>query len=334
MNRNVIATIFASLLATGAPTVAQVTPPPMPVPVLTPTPTPTPAKEGWGNETELNVVFTQGNSDVATVGFKNVLLGRWSIETFRLKLEALRTANADDWFQQADAGYTWLPGETPVVGSTSLVKPPVEPDAENYFAEARFDRTIRKQLNWHVGASWDRNADAGILNRYIVFGGLGNLWRDLDTLKLQTSYGLSWTDRQEETPDPDKEKNFAGVRLSLNYKQTFGKNTTFAIDWTGNMSVADTGDWSSDLTPSLSVSMSKRLSLRVSWRLLYNSEPALQDVDLVARVELVDPDGVPGSGDEYFQTVSSGGYEIVYGETRVRKESLDQIFKTGLVVSF
>jgi hypothetical protein len=319
-----VAAMFVGVLTMGAAGAADGTP--APAPATEPAP--------WSNDTELSAVFTQGNSDTATVGFKNVLVRRWTDEVFRLKLEALRTANSDDWFEQADAGYTWLPGETPTPGSATLVKPPVESDAENYFAEARFDRTIRKELNWHVGGSWDRNADAGILSRWIVFGGLGNLWRDVDELKLQTSYGLSYTDREEETPDPEKEERFAGVRLSLNYRQKFGKSTTVGIDWTGNVSIADPGDWSSDLTTSVSVTMSKRLSLRVSLRWLYNSEPALEDADLVARVELVDPDGVPGSGDEYFQTVSEGGYEIVYGETRVRKESLDQIFTTGLVVSF
>jgi putative salt-induced outer membrane protein YdiY len=320
MSRPLIAVIFVGALATGATAAAEETP--------------APPEKVWANDTEFNLVFTEGNSNTTTVGFKNTLLRRWSRELFRLKLEALKSANSDDWFEQVDAGYTWLPGETPTAGNSHLVKPPPEPDAENYFAEARFDRTIHKELNWNVGASWDRNEDAGILSRSIVFGGLGNLWRNLDTLELQTSYGLSWTDRQEETPDPEKEERFFGLRMTLNYLQKFGKNTTLGIDWTANMSLADAGDWSSDLTTSLSVSMSKRLSLRVGLRFLYNSEPALEDVDLVARVELIDPDGVPGSGDEYFQTVSEGGHEIVFGETRVRKETLDAIFTTGLVVSF
>jgi hypothetical protein len=66
----------------------------------------------------------------------------------------------------------------------------------------------------------------------------------------------------------------------------------------------------------------------------YNNEPALEDVDVVARVAVRDPDGVPGSGDEFVETVTEGGYEVAVGETRVRKEQLDTIFKTTLVVSF
>jgi hypothetical protein len=80
--------------------------------------------------------------------------------------------------------------------------------------------------------------------------------------------------------------------------------------------------------------MSKYFSLKVSLQWQFNHEPALQDADVIARVVLEDPDGVPGSGDEYFRTVSSGGMELTIGEDRVRKEQLDTIFRTTLVVDF
>lgn len=296
-----------------------------------------PPSKNWSNETEFSLVVTEGNSNTETVGLKNLLTRKWENAEFRLKLEALRTDTSDDWFVQVDPGVTWLPGESPPPATgTTLVKPPTEPDAENYFVEGRYDRTIpqKTNLSWHAGASWDRNKDAGILNRYIVFGGVGNLWWDREDLRFQTSYGLSYTDREEETPDPEKEDQFVGARLSWNYMNMFGKNTTYNNDMTFNLSLSDLQDWSSEMTNAISVSMNKWLSLRVSLRWLYSNEPALEDVDLLARVELRDPDGVPGSGDEFFETVSGGGAELVFGETRVRKEKLDQIFKTTLVISF
>jgi len=288
----------------------------------------------WANETELSVALTEGNSSTQSVAFKDTFRWRWSDSRLQLKVDVLRSANADDWFVQVDPGFTWEPGETPTGVTSSLVKLPSVLDAENYFVEGRYDRTIRKELNWNAGASWDSNEDAGIESRYIVFAGLGHLWVDREDRKFLSSYGLSGTDRREETPDPEKEERFAGVRLSWTYMDKLGKNTTFDHDWTVNVSLADTNDWSSDMTNALSVSMSKRLSLRVSLRWLFNHEPALQDVDQVARVEVRDPDGVPGNGDEFFETVGDGGSEIVFGETRVRKDDLDQVFKTTLVLSF
>ncbi len=124
------------------------------------------------------------------------------------------------------------------------------------------------------------------------------------------------------------------MRGSLQYRQKFGDTTTYDNDTVFNMSLADRRDWSADMTNSLSVSMNRWLSLRVSLRWLYDREPALEDVDVSARIVLRDPDGVPGSGDEFFETVMDGGIEIGLGESSVRKEQLDQVFKTTLVVSF
>lgn len=80
--------------------------------------------------------------------------------------------------------------------------------------------------------------------------------------------------------------------------------------------------------------MTDRLSLRVSLHWLYNNIPALDDFDLVARAVVVDPDGIPGNGDEYFQTVDSGGVEIDLGTQVERREKLDTVWTTSLGISF
>lgn len=290
--------------------------------------------KAWTNETELSVVLTEGNSNTESLGFKNTLRRRWENSSFGLKLEALRATTSDDWYEQVDPGVTWEPGADPPSSGRTLVKPPAELDVENYFVEGRYDRKIRERLDWHAGTSWDRNKDAGILNRTIVFGGVGNRWRDREDLRFQTSYGVSWSDREEETPDPEKDEQFLGARLGLTFLYRFVESTTYTSDWTTNFNLTDSKDWSSDMTNAISVAMGKRLSLRVSLRWLYANEPALEEIDVLARVETRDPDGVPGSGDEFFETVASGGSEVTLGEARVRRERLDQVFKTTLVVSF
>ena len=55
---------------------------------------------------------------------------------------------------------------------------------------------------------------------------------------------------------------------------------------------------------------------------------------MVARIELVDPDGIPGNGDEFFRTVASGGFTAEIGESQVRKKQLDTTFTTSLVINF
>jgi hypothetical protein len=49
---------------------------------------------------------------------------------------------------------------------------------------------------------------------------------------------------------------------------------------------------------------------------------------------VTNPDGIPGSGDERFRTLSSGGSKLVVGSADARKDKLDTIFKTALVLKF
>ena len=58
------------------------------------------------------------------------------------------------------------------------------------------------------------------------------------------------------------------------------------------------------------------------------------DLDVIAFVEVINPDGIPGSGDERFRTLSSGGSKLVIGSADARKDTLDTIFKTALVIKF
>ena len=82
------------------------------------------------------------------------------------------------------------------------------------------------------------------------------------------------------------------------------------------------------------MSVNSHLSVRKNQQFLYENEPALEDIDIIARTVLIDPDGIPGSGDELFETVADGGAEVDLGGGRLRKERLDTIFRTALVVSF
>jgi hypothetical protein len=294
----------------------------------------TEAKKKWSNETELGIVATRGNSTTQTLGLKDTLRRFWNKARFQLKLQGTLQQSGDDRERVVDPGFTWEPGAPPPADvTTTLVTPPVETDNEIYLIEGRYDRDIRKNLTWNAGASWDRNVDAGIINRYIVFGGVGNVWWDREDLHFYTTYGLSWTDRQEEDPDPEKDDRFPGFRFTWDYLNQWGKVTTYENDWTVNVNLKDAADYSFDMVNKLTVSMAKHLSLSVSLQWLYNNEPALEDVDLIAYVEVVDPDGVPGSGDEFIRT-TDGGAELNLGEVQERKDSLDTIFMTSLVISF
>ncbi len=299
----------------------------------TPAPAPEP-KRRWTNSTDVSLVVTQGNSDVQTVGLKNTFEYKADRGKSRFKVDALRSDTADDPFLLVAPGVRFAPGTVPTNFTTTEVRPETEPDVARFFAEGRYDGALRKRTTWNAGASWETNDDAGIVSRTIVFGGLGTDWLDRDDRKFRTTYGLSFTDRVEEIFDPEKEERFAGVRLTTDFMDRLGASTQYDCDFTLNVSVADASDYNVDLTQGLAVNMSNHLALKASLQLLYAGEPALEEVDVVVRVRFVDPNGIPNSGDEYYETVSSGGTEITIGDDNIRKEQLDTIFRTSLQITF
>jgi putative salt-induced outer membrane protein YdiY len=291
-------------------------------------------KLGWSNSTDVSVVAKEGNARVHTIGFKNMLRRHWKRSDFRLRLEGMQSNQADDRYLIVDPGLTWEPGAEPPPFTTSVVKPGIEPDVERYFVEGKYDRMITERIFWSAGGSWDRNEDAGILHRYIGFGGIGHEWIRKEGHKFKTAYGLSYTDRQEDEVDPEKDDRFGGVRFTWDYLNKFGEVTVYTSVFTANISMEDTSDYSLDMTNAIAVNMSHHLALKVGLQWLFENEPALEDVDIIALTLLVDPDGIPGNGDEYFETVESGGFEITVGEEDLRKEQLDTIFTASLVINF
>ena len=261
---------------------------------------------GWSNVTDLSLVITDGNSSTETFGFKNRLRRNWTRARYTFNVDAVRSNTADDPI--AVIRDPELPDYDIITFDKTL-------DVENYFVENRYDRSITERFYWNVGLTWDRNKDAGIESRWIGFAGVGNIWWDRDDLKFNTSYGLSYTSRQEEDETPDKDDTFPGFRLNWEYENQWGKVTVFENDWTYNYNFSNSTDWNSSMTSSIVVAMNSRLAMRVSLQWLYNNLPALQDLDVFLRDDNGNLIGLP----------------VVVQEP---KEKLDTIFRTSLVIKF
>ena len=281
---------------------------------------------GWFNSTELSAVVTEGNSKNQAIGFKNLLRRRWSSSAFRLRAEATKAQSADDSFGAVDPG-TVAPG-VPIDEQDLgfiLVEPGLEPNVDVALLEGRYDRNITERFFWHVGAGWDRNDSAGIIARYQVFAGVGNVWFDREGFELSTAYGLSYNDVEEKTPDPGKDPKFAGLRFESNYLNAFGAATEYRNNLSVNTSLSDLGDFRFDMINSIRVKMTDLLALQLSLQWLYQNRPALEDIDLVL---FTDADGnviFPCGGNCNQTTI---------GKVATRKKKLDTIFNVSLVVSF
>jgi putative salt-induced outer membrane protein YdiY len=302
-----------------------------------------PAAPKWSGRFDLGLALTEGNSNSEAFNLKGRIERQLERTRLRFKAEGINTDTADDRVRLVEPGVTWLPGEVPPVeeAATSIVDPAIEPDVEQYFLELLLERTLKKdpkrgagKLKWHSGISWDRNVEAGLTGRTVGFAGFGHDWWDREDLGFRTRYGLSYTHRNERTKDPEKDEDFAGVRFSWFYHNKWGPRVEYENDLTYNLSLVDSSDYSLTMTQSLDVPMSQRLSLVVSLRWQYNNFPALEDIDVVAEVVIRDPDGIPGSGDEFFETVAGGGTHIDIGTIRERKKDLDTVLSTSLRITF
>ena len=289
---------------------------------------------GWDNATELSVVRTGGNAETQTLGFSNTLRVRGTAHRLRLRFDGVRSRAGDERYLLVAPGVRFPPGARPDQFETVTARPLLEPDVEQYFVEGRYDRELGEHFLWHAGASWDRNNDAGIRNRTIVFGGVGNTWIDRESTGLATAYGVSCTAREELVADGAKADHFAGFRIDSDYRQRLGTITSVDGALTLNVSLVDRSDYSVKSTSGVAVAMTDHLSLRISLQWLYEHQPAFEEAAIVALVALRDPDGAPGSGDELFETVADGGLAIDLGTGHLRKDGLDTILRTALVISF
>jgi hypothetical protein len=294
-----------------------------------------PPKLGWSNSTDLSLIVTAGNSAAQTWGFTDELRHTWKDARFLFEAKVVRSDTSDDRFFLVAPGLEFPVGGAPANPSTSLVKPEPTLDVANYLLRGSYERNITPTFFWNTGTSWDRNDDAGILNRYIVHAGVGHKWVDQERRRFATSYGISYTDREEEEPDPEKDRRFGGARLGWEYTERIKAGNAFDNKFAANVNLSDPSDYSIDTTSALTVSVVSHVSLKVSLQWLYEHEPALEsDLDVIAFVEVINPDGIPGSGDERLRTLSSGGSTLVLGSADARKDKLDTVFRTALVIKF
>lgn len=256
----------------------------------------------WSDTAELSFVATGGNTAASSFGLKNILVGSWGKSEIMVRASGIRVET-----EKGSRRAVELPG-----GGFTVVDPDSEVAAENYALSVRYDRKIRERFFWFAGTGWDRNEPAGIRGRYVAEVGAGNTWRDEEHLKFKTTYAATITKQNDVTPIPGAEDRFGGLRVAWDYLNRFGKSTTYTNVLIVDENLDQTSDWRVDMQNGLAVSISEKLALKVGLQLLYDNEPAVEQVDLFMA------DGTTATG-----------------ETRlVPLDELDTIFTVSLVVSY
>lgn len=221
----------------------------------------------WSGSADFSLVRTSGNAEAETLGLRTLWAREGQASTVTLEAAGLRAESTTT--ERFGVGTPDDFREVEISNS--------EVTAQNYMARARYDRLVSERLFWFLGVGWDRNTFAGIDARYVGSVGAGHHWFKSDTGHFTTTYGLTYTSREEVIGTTD---SFAGVRLGYDYGRQFTPTTLF-----GSVLIADTNfdeasDYRADFTNWVAVTMTERLALKVSVQVLYANLPALAALTL------------------------------------------------------
>ncbi len=233
------------------------------------------APAGWTGSGALGVVATSGNTETSSISGRLEADREWASGTLRLTAAALRAEKTET--ERRAIGAT--PDDVRIVEISDT-----EPTAESYSAAGQYDRELTERLFAFGSAGWERDELAGIADRSTVGAGLGHVWADREELESRTSYGVTYT-REEGTSG--LEQDFAGLRVSWDYRRLLTETTTYTHALVVNENLDDTDDLRADLLASIAVAMTERLALEVSGQVKFDNQPAFEAVPR----EL--PDGTP-----------------------------------------
>jgi putative salt-induced outer membrane protein YdiY len=260
---------------------------------------------GWSDAAELSYVMTGGNAGANTIGITNSLLRKWEKSLFALKASFIRSETT------TRTRIAVAPNSTDLENYEVIKKDHSQTGVEFYAVNGRYDHNISDRLFWYGGAGWERNRTAGVLNRFSVAGGAGKVWRDLPDLKLRADVALTLTREEDVVDTPGIDELFAGVRFTYDVSRRLSENTEYigfsALD--ENLQQGHDLRW--ETNSALRISMSRRLSLKVGYRTLFDNLPASVSVPLES------PEGIPTGTD-----------------VLARLGKWDTIFSTSLVYNF
>jgi len=217
---------------------------------------------------DLSYVLTSGNSTSSTLGFKGDLTHRWAKQSVGFAAGGLRASSSPE---------TRYAVGTP--GDFEVQVPPSEQTAENYYARGRYDYNLSARVFYSLGAGWERNQFSGLQNRWVGDTGIGYIFFNNDKTSFRSALGITYT-KEDYTVDDGSDGSFVGARLGWDFRHQVFAGTTLTHSLIADENLEDTADLRVDAQFGLQVAMTKRLGLKVNWRLLWDNQPALAEYNL------------------------------------------------------
>lgn len=255
---------------------------------------------GWKNVANVGFVVTSGNSSTSTLSVDDKLTRVWKNAELTFSGGALRVRTVDDRFAIGSEN------DFVVVEDTTR-----DLDNERYYLFGRYDRDITSKFFWVAGGGWDRDGNAGIDSRTMLWGGLGNTWRNDKHMRFKTDYGITFTRRIDEIPDSERNEKYSEARLAWNYEHHFAAKTQFNSDFAFFVNLGKAEDYRFNTLNAVTTNLSSVFALRFSLQFLYQALPAFEEIDLFA---------------------FEGGAQT--GVAVVRKKGLDSVLNFSVVMTF
>jgi len=222
----------------------------------------------WTDVAELSFVLTSGNSESNSFGARNTLTRSFDSSELSLDAGGIRVESGTITRTAIGTGQTDF---------TVLDQTDRETTAENYFAQLRFDKQLSERAYVYTSGGWIRNRFAGVDNRWTGATGFGiNLvTNDLSTFAVDLGATVTSEDRISGATE-----SFGGLRLTWNYTRQVTETTEFASHLIVDENISDIDDLRANFDNSIAVAISSVLALKAGVKLLFDNQPALEEVDL------------------------------------------------------
>lgn len=224
---------------------------------------------GWYDQAEFSLVLTAGNTQSNTFGVKNKLERLFPAARLALDAGGLRVESGT-----TDRTAIGTPSDFEVVETTDT-----ETKAENYFATLRYDRELTARSYLYGSGGWVRNRFAGIDNRWTGAAGLG--WKLIESERTAFQADLAATVTSEQ-PLVGETESFAGLRFTWDLSHALTETTKLTSALVVDENLSDTEDLRADLDNAIAVDISDALALKTGVKLLFDNQPALEEVALLS----------------------------------------------------
>jgi len=208
-----------------------------------PAPAPAPAPNAVSGTVNLALVNAAGNTSVTTIN---------AAEYFKIK-------PTDSRFQ-FEEGFSVIYGKS----GDSVT-------AQQYKASGRVDFTLVLFFHVFAGGTWEKNAYAGINNRFEELAGVAFRPIDIPTDLLSVELGTAVTQKQSTLAIPDA--NYTAGRVAASYKHTFSTASYFQEIAEVLPDLQNTTNTLVNSETSLVAPLSTGIALRMSYVVKFNNAP-------------------------------------------------------------